>query len=113
LRLIITQYTRFDGNLRSQLLDCIASPVFLHKTEHRTANDHCQHDDSIGPFAHESGNNGSKDKDENEWTFKLVKEQLQCRSLPLSFQRVQSILNYTALSLCLFETFRIALKREK
>jgi len=60
------------GRIATQLLDSVAGPVFLHKTECRTAEHHGQDDRRIRPFPRDDGNDGCDDKNQNQRTLELI-----------------------------------------
>jgi hypothetical protein len=65
----IAQYRGLDGHLRTQFLNGVAGPVFLHKAEHCTADDYRENDDSISPLTQKGRDNGCENQDQNQGPF--------------------------------------------
>ena len=100
-------------HLRTQFLDGVAGPIFLHKAEHRAAEDHGQHDAGVDPLAQKGGNNRGEDQDQNERAFELAQQQPERRGLPLGFNRVWPVLFDAALGVGLLEAVIGGVQRGK
>ena len=80
-RLTVTHDTGLNHDPRTQFLNRVAGPVFLHEAQCRATEHNSQHDHRVRPFPCDRRNNGREDKNQNQRTLKLVQQQPQSGGL--------------------------------